>query len=322
MKKLLLLLTSIFLSLSFLSANSLIENKRVLYINSYHTGLYWSDGIEKAVKRTLRESSLPITFKRIEMDTKRNSSESYKLRVAEKVKDLINEFNPDVVITSDDNAAKYVIVPYFKNSSIPFVFCGINGSAKKYGFPFKNVTGMVEIQLIPQIVNELRKYAKGDSIVYLKGDTLTSRIEADFFEKQLNRKIEKRFVTNAKDWKKQYLELQNSVDILLTGNGAGVKDWNENRNNIKEFIQKNTKIPSGTWSAIVDDLVLLSYANRPEEQGSWAAARAIDILNGKDISTIPIVTNEKATIHVNTKLGKKLNIVFPFDIMDNAVIVE
>lgn len=307
--------------INFLEANNVVK-KRVLYINSYHTGLYWSDGIEKSIKDTLIKSDLDIQFKRIEMDTKRNTQESYKLEIAQKVKKIIDEFNPDIVITSDDNAAKYVIVPYFKNSSIPFIFCGVNGSANKYGFPTKNITGMVEVQLIPQLVKKIKQYAKGEKIAYLKGDTLTSRIEADFFEEQLGQKIEKIFVKTTKEWKEKYLELQGSVDMILTGNGAGVKDWDDNRAKIKAFIQKFTKIPSGTWSAVVDDLVLLSYANIPAEQGEWAAHTALEVLKGKDITTIPIVKNKKVTIHINTTLGKKLKVVFPFDMIDNAVLVE
>jgi len=322
MRKILLYVILITLFFSFLNANSFIKKKKILYINSYHSGLYWSDGIEKSIKDTLRRSGLPIQFKRIEMDTKRNKSESYKLKIALKIKKLIENFKPDVVITSDDNAVKYVIVPYFYNSSIPFVFCGVNASAKKYGLPTKNVTGMVEIQLIPQLIQRIRKYAKGDKIAYLKGDTLTSKIEASFFEEQLGQQIEKRFVTSSKEWMENYLELQDSVDMILTGNGAGVKDWDENRKKIKSFVRKNTKIPSGTWSAIVNDLVLFSYANKPEEQGKWAANTALDILKGKDISSIPLVANEEATIHINTTLGKKLKVVFPFDIIDNAVLVE
>ena len=95
----------LFIFSTLVNANSIVKKKKVLYVNSYHKGLYWSDGIEKAIKNTLLKSGIPINFKRIEMDTKRNSSEEYKLRIAKKVKDLIESFNPDVVITSDDNAA-------------------------------------------------------------------------------------------------------------------------------------------------------------------------------------------------------------------------
>lgn len=320
-KRFLLIFFFLFFTFSSLNAKS-SEKKKVLYINSYHTGLYWSDGIERAIEKTIKNSKMPIVYKRFEMDTKRNSGESFKLKIAKKVKEIIDEFKPDLVITSDDNAAKYVIVPYFKDSSIPFVFCGINDSADKYGFPTKNITGMVEVQLVSQIVKELKKHAKGEKIAYLKGDTFSSIVTANSFEKQLGMKIEKRFVSSAEEWMKNYLELQDSADIVLIGSGAGIKNWNEKRDQIRDFVIKHTKVPSGSWISVVDDLALISYANKPQEQGEWAAKTAIDILNGKDISTIPIVENQKATIHINTKLGKKLNIVFPFDIIDNALIVE
>lgn len=320
MKNLKLLLIFLFI-INFLEASPL-PKKRILYINSYHTGLSWSDGIEKSIKNTLKKSGMPIQFKRIEMDTKRNSKESYKLKIAQKVKSLIDDFKPDVVITSDDNAAKYVIVPYFKDSSIPFVFCGINASAKKYGFPSKNVTGMIEVQLVSQIVDSLKEYSKGTKISYLKGDSLSSRIEASFFEEQLNQKIDKRFVNSVEEWKENFIDLQNSSDILLIGNGGAIEDWNENKKSIINFVRDNTKIPSGSWDTSVSDIVLLTYANKPEEQGTWAANTALQVLKGVDIVNIPIIKNEKASIYINIALGKKLNILFPFDVIDNAKIVK
>ena len=312
----------IFLSSFFINIVFAIENKKVLYINSYDSSYLWSANIEKSIKKTLRKSSIPITFRKVEMDTKRNNTESYKKQKALQIKKLIEDFNPDLIITSDDNAAKYIIVPYFYNSKIPFIFCGINASAKKYGFPSKNVTGMVEVQLIKPLIKSLKQHSKGKRIGYLKVDDFSSKIEANFFEKQLNSKIDKRFVTNIKEWKENFLDLQKKVDMLLIGTGTGVKNWKEKREEIKNFVIKNSKIPSGSWDHVVDDLVLLTYANIPQEQGEWAAKKAIEVLKGKDISSIPITKNKKATIHINTSLGKKLNIVFPFDLIDNATLVK
>lgn len=307
---------------SFLFSQDSLNKKKVLYINSYHTGLLWSDGIETGIKNTLRNSKIPIHFKRVEMDSKNNQEESYKVEIAESIKKIIENFKPDVVITSDDNAAKYVIVPHFYNSNIPFIFCGINASAKKYGFPSKNVTGMIEVKLIPQLIDILSKYSKGSKIGFLKGDTLSSRIEVDFFEKQLNTTIDKRFVNNLEQWKENFLDLQEKVDILLLGNGFGFKGWNKNKDKIKQFILNNTKIPLGSWDIEMKNLALLSLANIPQEQGVWAAKRALEVLEGRKISSIPITKNKKATIYINSTLGKKLGIVFPFDIIDNAVLVK
>lgn len=298
------------------------ENKKVLYINSYDSTYLWSASIEKSIKKTLRKSSIPITFRKVEMDTKRNNTEAYKEQKALQIKKLIEDFNPNLVITSDDNAAKYIIVPYFYNSKIPFIFCGINASAKKYAFPSKNVTGMIEVQLIKPLIQNLKQHSRGEKIGYLKADNFSSEMEANFFEKQLDTKIDKRFVTSIKEWKENFLDLQKKVDIILIGAGAGVKNWKEKRAEIKNFVIKNNKIPSGSWDHVVDDLVLLTYANVPQEQGEWAAKKAIEVLKGKDISSIPVAKNKKATIHINTNLGKKLNIVFPFDLIDNATLVK
>jgi len=79
------------------------------------------------------------------MDTKRNKNIDFIKAQALKAKNLIEKVKPDIVLTSDDNAAKFLIVPYFKDSKIPFIFSGVNWTAEKYGFPFKNVTGMIEV---------------------------------------------------------------------------------------------------------------------------------------------------------------------------------
>jgi len=54
-------------------------------------------------------------------------------------KALIESWQPDGVITADDKAAKYIIKPFGKEHTMPFVFCGINWTVQEYGFPHCNV---------------------------------------------------------------------------------------------------------------------------------------------------------------------------------------
>ena len=65
----------------------------------------------------------------------RHKTEALIKSAATKAKAVIDELKPDIVIASEDNASKYLIMPLYKNSSIPFVFCGVNFSADAYGFP-------------------------------------------------------------------------------------------------------------------------------------------------------------------------------------------
>jgi hypothetical protein len=112
------------LCFSTLAAAGDLKGKKVLFIDSYHEGYEWSDGITKGVKQVLDGKG--IELKIVRMDTKRNGGEEFKKQAGEKAKAAIEEFKPDVVIAADDNASKYIIVPFFKDSPLPFVFCGVN----------------------------------------------------------------------------------------------------------------------------------------------------------------------------------------------------
>ncbi|XPV68642.1 MAG: ABC transporter substrate-binding protein [Halarcobacter sp.] len=322
MKKISFLFFLLFLFFSFIKAENIIVKKKIFYINSYHSGLYWSDGVEKSIKSTLFKSNLPIEFKRAEMDSKRNNNDAYKIKIAKKIKNQIENFKPDVIIASDDNAIKYVILPYFRDSTIPIIFCGINGTIKKYEQLPSNITGMEEVQLVPQLVDTLKKYTKGTRIGSLDDDSFSVKSQNQFFEKQLNQKITKMYAKTIKEWKKNFIYLQNNVDILLLGNSGALVNWDKNKEELKDFVKKETKIPSAAWDITLNNFALLIFANKPEEQGEWVANTALRVLKGENIKNIPIVVNKKANIYINTTLAKKLNIVFPFELIDNGVLIK
>ena len=294
-----------------------MEEKTIVYINSYHTGLAWSDGILSGIKSELINSNVRLHV--FEMDTKRQQSEHHKQEAALRAKAFIEKNNPDVVIISDDNAAKYLIVPYFLNGTLPVVFCGINWDASEYRFPAKNVTGMIEVQLIPELIERLLPYATGKRIGYLKGESLSSRKEVEYFEKALGVNIDKRFAQNIHQWKSEYIDLQDSVDILLMGNGSAIPGWDEE--DFRSFVLENTRIPSAGWDISTKELVLLTFGNKAEEQGSWAAKKALEIVKGKAVESISLAKNKKAIVFINTLLAKKLDIIFPFELIDQASLV-
>jgi ABC-type uncharacterized transport system substrate-binding protein len=245
------------------------------------------------------------------MDTKRHPSEQFKKAAAEKARIVIDDFRPDVVIASDDNASKYLIAPFYKNVKLPIVFCGVNWDASDYGFPARNITGMIEVQLIDQILAALKEYARGDRIGFIKGDDLSARKEAIFYERRFNIKINKRFVGNYAEWKQAYLDLQKEADMVLVGNSESIPDWNPAT--AKQFVEANTSVPTGNWDKWMKDYSLLTFATVPAEQGQWAARTALKIMDGTSPADIPVVTNKKAEIYRNMRIAKKLNIVFPME---------
>lgn len=91
-----------------------LKIKRFLFINSYHAGYEWSDGIEKGLEAGLKGKK--IELEKFYMDTKRNREPEAINSAADMARQKIAAFKPDIVITADDNAAKHVIAPHYKDA--------------------------------------------------------------------------------------------------------------------------------------------------------------------------------------------------------------
>jgi ABC-type uncharacterized transport system substrate-binding protein len=301
--------------------------KKVLFVNSYHRGYEWSDGIVEGAMDAfgakmhsdgeIDNSQSKVILKVIYMDTKRNKSEEFKKKAALETKDLIESWQPDVVITSDDNAAKYLIVPYYKDSDLPFVFSGVGLDASAYGFPTKNITGMLEVSFISEMVETLSKYAGGKRIGRLAPDVLTHRKAASHYREVQGITLHKDvYVKTFDEWKKVFRDIQKQVDILLIVSHAGLDRWSEEE--AQEFTDTYTIIPTASTQSWMIPYCLLSYSKDPREHGQWAARTALEILEGRSPADIPIVYNRKAGINLNMHLAKKLNITFPIELIEQA----
>ncbi len=302
---------------TLLAFNLMGADKKILLIDSYHEGYPWSDGIVEGAKKAIGDKAELKVFR---MDSKRNPSDEAKKAAAEKAKAEIESWKPDAVIAADDNSSKYIIVPFFKDKSLPFVFCGVNWDASAYGFPCSNVTGMLEVSLAQPLIDNLKKYAKGDRIGHLGKDNETDRKEGEWIGKKLNIKLDEVYVNTFEEWKKAYVDIQSRVDILILQNYAGIEGWNDAE--AKKFILENTKIPTGGIMDFMAPFVLMAFAKSSQEQGEWAAYTALQIIGSKKVSDIPIAENKKAQIYLNLPLASKLGAKFPLDLLKTAKTIK
>ena len=144
--------------------------KKVVYVNSYHEGYAWSDAIEAGLHDVFDGTG--VELKIIRLDTKNNPDPAFGAAAGDKAAKEIAAYKPDVVIASDDNAQKYVVVPHLKGGSIPVIFNGVNWDASAYGYsPAGNVTGMVEVELPDQMISLLSAYAQGKRLAYITIDS-------------------------------------------------------------------------------------------------------------------------------------------------------
>jgi ABC-type uncharacterized transport system substrate-binding protein len=262
-----------------------------------------------------------IALKIVRMDTKRNNAEDFKQLAAIRAKAEIQSFRPDVVIACDDNAARYLIAQFYKDAELPFVFCGVNWDASVYGFPYKNVTGMIEVDFVEQVIAYLQRYARGERVGIIGADNETTRKITEYYRDNLGIKFTQTyFPTHFAAWKEDFKRAQTEVDMLILFSHAGINDWDEAQ--AKDFVENNIRIPTGTVHEQGVPYAVLSMTKIGEEQGIWAAKTALRILDGTPPSEIPIATNEQSHFLVNLRLAEKLDITFEPGILSLAEIVR
>ncbi len=270
------------------------------YVSSYHKGYAWSDGIERGLRGELKGHCDVVQF---DMDTKRNKDELYKFAKAREIANKIKKLNPDVLIASDDNAAKYLIVPYFSGKKIPVVFSGINWTVKEYGFPVSNVTGMIEVAPVKPMLDWARKLTQqGKKGLYIGADTLTETKDLKQVVKvaaDMDMMIDSALVDTLEAWKEAFKQAA-EVDFIILGSSSGIVGWDIDL--AEKFVRSSAKKLILTNYKWMMPLAMLGFVEIPEEHGVWAAKSAIAILEGMPVRRIPIVASREWEVYENASL--------------------
>lgn len=280
-----------------------------LFVSSYHSGYAWADGVSRGLHSKLDGKCTITSFS---MDAKLNTSVAHANQAALQAKALIEKLKPDVVITADDAAAKYLIVPYYKNAATPFVFCGVNWTVSQYGFPFSNVTGMVEVAAVRPL------FQKSQSIVgkihhatYIGANTLTERKNLAHYKvvaEKLGITLDSKLVSTSAEWIEAYRQSQIS-QVIITGSNAGIHDWNESK--MLAAIKPDAHTLTVTNHGWMMPYTMLGMTKVPEEQGEWAGDLTLEILKGTRPSDIPIIPNRRFDLIINKRMIALSGIAIP-----------
>lgn len=292
---------------------------RCLFVSSYHQGYAWSDGVERGLRSVLEGRCELLQF---DMDTKRGKDEASKRNAADRARALIESWKPDVVITADDAAAKYLIVPFYRDHALPFVFSGINWTAKEYGFPFSNVTGMVEVAPIRTMLEAAQDSVGGTGTAfYLGANTLTehknlARVEEAAAE--LGLVLHSRLVGTSSEWIEAHAQAQDTHAFLVMGSHSGIDDWYDNLDRLRAAVLQASRRLSVTNHDWMMPFAMLGMTKIPEEQGIWSAHAALAILQGTRPSEIPIIANRQWDVWVNHELLEAAHLDLPDELRRRA----
>ncbi len=315
---------------------------RIAVVSSYHPEYTWSQGTNKGViagllkygyldnpeqgavyTATNHVESSAAVIQKYWMDTKRNNS---RLQIASKLKQIIsalNNFEPDIVLLGDDNAANY-LGNHYLDSETPVVFWGVNGSPMKYGLldsierPGHNVTGIYQVGYHREMVDFLvLLLPEVKNIALLSDDSPTGRAHAKqllMLTDSLPVKIEKVVITNSyTEWQREALAVQDRVEAYFISTYQTLKDDQGNPVDAKEavkwYLQNIRKPEIASVVTSVEDGMLANVNDSPFKQGYEAVKVAHGILaEGKAPAEIAVYSPQHGPFTVNRWRAKMLGI--------------
>lgn len=298
------------------------EQKKVFYLNSYHEGYKASDEVMAGIKEIMKEEnvSLSVFF----MDAKRKSSDQEREKVVKNALEKMEAFNPNLIIVSDDDAVKFVITPYFKNRMIPVVFCGVNWSAKQYGLPVSNITGMIEVLPIEESIQTMMKYyPKAKKLVVISENSVSERKNTAILDKVYKKygfNVSYQLVDNFEAWKIAFKKANNEADLIYLPTNGAIKGWKIKE--AKDFVNKNILKPVFTCDDFMMAYAVYGLTKVAKEQGLWAGKTAVSILKGASPSTVPVSKNTQSKSFINPFLAKKIRFVPSPELISSSEMVN
>lgn len=283
--------------------------KNCVYVSSYHKGHEPTDEMYSVFMSKIKGKCDVSVFY---MDSKNNQDRTFIKNKGLEAKALIEEKKPELVVVADDNAISDLLKPYFRDSSIPFIFIGVNWSIEKYELPYKNTTGMIEVDPVQPLIQELIKTNPNiKTITRLSPKNETSIIVGKHLKKYYadsGLELVNNMVENFEEWKKAFQEGQAKTDAVFMGGYQGVKGFDKAE--AVKFVEKHAKKLVYASSATMYQYATFVVAKRFSEHGEFAGDAAIKILKGTNPRDIAITTNKSYDSFINPKYHAKFPLKF------------
>ncbi len=320
-KKVIALMLLIFSLTSYLTigamAAALPQQRNVLILNSYNKGHKWTDSIVAGIESVFAKSGVQTNLYYEYMDTKRCSEDKYITQLFQAYETKYRQTYFDAVITSDDDALDFVKKyrrRLFKDT--PVIFCGINQETDKVLDGMKNMTGILER---PDFINCVDLAAKlhpdARRIIVISDQTRTGQLlTQDFEREQAYMKVDKEIALLSGN------SLEKILSSLLAQTQAqdrfivfclGMNFQNESGDVVTmaeslKTLRNSVDMPFySAWDFLLGDGIIGGALVSGFQQGVTAARITEQVLNGKEIDSIPLTTGSPSQYTFDFNMLKK-----------------
>ena len=270
------------------------ERKQVLFINSYHQGYKFSDDVTAAITATFKEQS-NIDLRIEYLDTKRINNAEYFGEVYQLLRLKYGKNQPDLVISSDDDALNFLL-KYADNlfPNVPVVFTGANyfDTARLEGY--ENFTGISEEADVAGTLDlAMSLHPDVRNIVVVNDTSITGQKVRAVFTGLIPRYPDLNFVfleNYSMDEIRQRLSTlkPNTLVLVTIFSRDSVGNFYEYDQYTSLIAESSTVPVYGTWDFSLGYGIVGGKLTSGYTEGERAAKLAIRILNGEDPHTIPV----------------------------------
>ena len=310
-----------FLLFSILFFNFLFANtsKDVLLLHSYHKGYTWTDDISSQIEKNFKDNK-NVELTTVYMDSKRIDTSSYLNNLANLYKEQFQNRKFDLIIVSDNTALDFMIKYHdFLFKDTPVLFCGINDfdssilDVNNIRNFMSGVAEEVDLEKNFELISKLHPKLKNLLII---NDTSTTGYAVKKGLDPIIKKYEKKFnieytddleINNLKQ-KVSSLDKENSVILFVLLFKDTTGKYFTHKQSFAQ-VKKVSQVPIyGLWDFYLDNGIVGGLLTSAIAQGDAVSKMAIQVLNGKKISDIPILEKSPNIYMFDYNELKKFNL--------------
>ena len=323
-----------FLLFSILFFNFLFANtsKDVLLLHSYHKGYTWTDHISSQIEKNFKDNK-NVELTTVYMDSKRIDTSSYLNNLANLYKEQFQNRKFDLIIVSDNTALDFMIKYHdFLFKDTPVLFCGINDfdssilDVNNIRNFMSGVAEEVDLEKNFELISKLHPKLKNLLII---NDTSTTGYAVKKGLDPIIKKYEKKFnieytddleINNLKQ-KVSSLDKENSVILFVLLFKDTTGKYFTHKQSFAQ-VKKVSQVPIyGLWDFYLNNGIVGGLLTSAIAQGDAVSKMAIEVLNGKKISDIPILEKSPNVYMFDYNELKKFNLDVSKQI-DNPIIIN
>ena len=302
------------------------ERFKVLVVFSYEKNAPWDIEIREEIEKILNPVA-DVSF--FYLDTKIALAGGEKKARAAYA--YYQQLQPDGVIAVDDNAQSMFVVPYLKDKvTIPIMFCGVNGTPENYGYPTKNISGVLErfhleesISFSRQLTGQIETFAfmvKQSPVA----DLIYAQLEAE--KNQLSARMVA-FLTPSTMAEALAMigKVKDSADLLFLVALRGLDDNNGGKLVgsvvIPQLTQQFGKPTTSIAESVVNGGALCAVITNGREHGRRVAGMLLKALQGTPVHQLPMIKNQNGIRIINVSTLSQLKLKPSAQVLRGAKLV-